>query len=99
MESLTIHSLSTEDVHTGKESACQCRGHKRCGFSPWVSNIPWSRKWQPAPVLLPGESHGQRGLVDYIVHRVTNSHTRLKRLDTAQQEIQREPARAGAEAH
>ena len=23
----------------------------------------WRRKWQPTPVLLPGESHGQRGLV------------------------------------
>ena len=21
--------------------------------------IPWKRKWQPTPVLLPGESHGQ----------------------------------------
>ena len=24
---------------------------------------PWSRKWQPAPVFLPGEFHGQRSLV------------------------------------
>ena len=24
-----------------------------------------SRKWQPAPVFLPGKSHGQRNLVDY----------------------------------
>ena len=22
--------------------------------------IPWKRKWQPTPVFLPGESHGQR---------------------------------------
>ena len=27
--------------------------------------MPWSRKQQPTPVLLPGESHGQRGLVGY----------------------------------
>ena len=26
---------------------------------------PWRRAWQPAPVFLPGESHGQRSLVDY----------------------------------
>ena len=65
MESLTIHGLSTEDIHTGKESAFQCRGHKRCGFSPWVSIIPWRRKWQPHPVFLPGESHEQRFLMDY----------------------------------
>ena len=25
----------------------------------------WRRKWQPTPVFLPGESHGQRGLVAY----------------------------------
>ena len=23
-----------------------------------VGKIPWSRKWQPTPVFLPGESHG-----------------------------------------
>ena len=28
-----------------------------------VGKIPWRRKWQPTP--LPGESHGQRGLVGY----------------------------------
>ena len=25
----------------------------------------WSRKWQPAPVFLPGKSHGQRSLAGY----------------------------------
>ena len=27
--------------------------------------IPWRRKWQPTPVFLPGESHGQRVLEGY----------------------------------
>ena len=27
--------------------------------------IPWSMKWQPTPVFLPGKSHGQRSLVGY----------------------------------
>ena len=27
--------------------------------------IPWRRKWQPFPVFLPGEFHGQRSLVGY----------------------------------
>ena len=27
--------------------------------------IPWRRKWQPAPVFLPGESHGQQSLAGY----------------------------------
>ena len=31
-------------------------------FYPWVGKIPWRRAWQPSPVLLPGESHGQRSL-------------------------------------
>ena len=38
-----------------KETACQCRKHKRCGFDPRVSKIPWRRAWQPTPVFLPGE--------------------------------------------
>ena len=49
-----------------KEPACQCWRHKRCGFDPWVGKIPWRRKWQPTPVLLPGEFHGQRSLAGYI---------------------------------
>ena len=40
----------------------QCR---RPGFNPWVGKIPWRRKWQPTPVFLPGEFHGQRSLVGY----------------------------------
>jgi len=34
-------------------------------FDPWVGKIPWQRAWQPTPVFLPGESHGQRSLVGY----------------------------------
>ena len=34
-------------------------------FNPWVRKIPWSRKWQPAPVFLSGKFHGQRTLVGY----------------------------------
>ena len=33
--------------------------------SLWVERILWGRKWQPAPVLLPGKSHGQRSLAGY----------------------------------
>ena len=44
---------------SGKESACQCK------FDPWVRKIPWRRKWQPTPVFLFGQSHGQRSLVAY----------------------------------
>jgi len=30
---------------------------------PGLGRFPWRRKWQPTPVFLPGESHGQRSLV------------------------------------
>ena len=32
---------------SGKESACQCKSHKRCEFDPWISKIPWRSEWQP----------------------------------------------------
>ena len=38
---------------------------KSHGFNPWVRKIPQRRTWQPTPVLLPGESHGQRSLASY----------------------------------
>ena len=50
---------------SGKESACQCRSHRRCRFDLWVRKIPWRRKWQPTPVFLPGKSHRQRSLAGY----------------------------------
>ena len=50
---------------SGKESACQCRQHRRPGFNPWVRMIPWRRKWKPTPVFLPRKSQGQRSLEGY----------------------------------
>ena len=41
-----------------KEPSCQFRGHKSCGFDPWVGKSPWRRAWQPSPVFLSGESYG-----------------------------------------
>ena len=49
----------------GKESTCKYRRCERHGFNPWVAKVPWSRKWQPKPVFLPGKFHGQRSLVGY----------------------------------
>ena len=46
----------------GKSVCLQCG---RPGFDPWVRKIPWRRKWQPTPVLLPGKSHRWRSLVGY----------------------------------
>ena len=58
---------------------CQCRRHKRPTFDSWVRKIPWRRAWQPTPVFLPGEFHGQRSLAGYGPW-VTKSQTQLKQL-------------------
>ena len=50
---------------TAKEPACRVRRQKRHGFDPRVGKIIWRRAWQPIPVFLPGESHGQRNLMGY----------------------------------
>ena len=42
-----------------------CVKCRRSGFNPWVVKIPWRREWQPTPVFLPGEFHGQRSLGGY----------------------------------
>ena len=46
-------------------TVCKCLQWGRPGFDPWVGKIPWRRKWQPTPVLLPRKSHGRRSLVPW----------------------------------
>ena len=65
----------------GKESTCQRRRHRRCGFNPWVGMILWRRKWQPIPFSIPGESHGQRSLTGYSSWGLKESDT-TERLST-----------------
>ena len=48
----------------GKEFACNA-GDVTDVFDPWVGKVPWRRAWQPTPVFLPGESHGQKSLASY----------------------------------
>ena len=57
--------LGSSGGTSDKESACHCRICRRRRFNPWVRKIPWRRAWQPTPVFLPGESHGQRSLGGY----------------------------------
>ena len=51
-------------------------------WKTWVRSlgwkIPWRRVWQPTPVFLPGEFHGQRSLAGY-------SPWGLKELDMTEQ--------------
>ena len=60
---------------SGKELACRCRRHKRYGFDLWVGKSPWRRKWQPTPVFLHGEAHGQRSLAGYSLKGCKESET------------------------
>ena len=60
---------------SGKESACHCKRHRRWEFDPRVEKIPWGRKWQPTPLFLPRESHGQRSLVGYSLWGCKESDT------------------------
>ena len=55
---------------------------------PWVGKIPWRRKWQSTPVLLPGESHGQRSLVGYSLWGRKKSDTteRLKSVSQSKEQ-------------
>ena len=64
---------------SGKESACQFRRHKRHPSDPWVGKMLCRKAWQTTPVFLPGESHGQRSLVD-VFYGVAKSRTQLKQL-------------------
>ena len=62
-------------------SSCQYRRHKRHVFHPWVREIPWRRAWQPIPLFLSGECHGQRSLVACSpYHSATQSRTWLSGL-------------------
>ena len=69
---------------SSKESACQCRRHRRCRFNSCVRKTPWRNKWQPTPIFLLGNSHGQTSLVGYspwgrqesnmTEHHITHTH-------------------------
>ena len=78
-------SLGFPGCASDKEPPCQCRRHKRCRFDSWVRKIPWSGKWQPTPVFLPGKSHGQRSLVGYSPW--SSKETQLKQLSMLSKDL------------
>ena len=44
---------------------CVCVCVCVCVYIYKCTGVPWRRAWQPIPVFLPGESHGQRSLSGY----------------------------------
>ena len=56
-----IHIMASD----GKESAPNAGDIREASSMPGSGRFPWRREWQPTPVFLPGEFHGQRSLVGY----------------------------------
>ena len=74
------HKAAKYQISQVKEfSAFLCMGK--------IKGFCWRRKWQPTPVFLPGESHGQRSLVGYspwshkevdTTDQITHTHTHTR---------------------
>ena len=77
----TKYHMPSKSFPGGRLPTCQCWRCRRQRFDPWVGEISLRRKWQPTPVFLPGELHGQRSLVGYsawylrVRHDWTHTHT------------------------
>ena len=59
-------------------------GDMRCRFDPCVRKIPWSQKWQPTLVFLPGESpwtEEPSGLQSIGLQRIRHDWTDLACMD------------------
>ena len=66
--------IKNQVVLVVKNQAANTGDVRDVGWIPGLQKIPWRRAWQPTPVFLPGEPHGQRNLVGSM-HRVTQSRT------------------------
>ena len=57
-----IYSPGFPQWLSSKENACDAEDTGDGGSVPGSGRSPWRRAWQPAPLFLPGEAHGQRSL-------------------------------------
>ena len=59
-------SIRLEAIKLLKKTQAICSLNLPSVQETWVQSLGWKdprrRKWQPPPVFLPGESHGQRSL-------------------------------------
>ena len=60
----TIFLICESLIHGGSDGKASAR-NVGPWFDPWDGKIPWRRKWQPTPVLLPRKFHGWRSLMGY----------------------------------
>ena len=78
LKRLSMHTRIYTHMHQGFPGASDGREfayNARPGFYPWVGKTPWRREWQPTPVFLLGEFHGQRSLESYSPWRCQESDT------------------------
>ena len=85
IKSITVSIVSPSTCHKGmgpnamgsvvKNLPASAEDARDMGSIPWVGKSHWRRAWQPTPVFLPGESHGQRSLVGYSLWGRTESDT------------------------
>ena len=82
INSLALRVQGLPGGSTVKNLRTHLQGWRRRLY-PWIRKIPWRRRWQSAPVILPGKSHGQRRLAGYS----PRDHKRVRqKLATKQQE-------------
>ena len=60
-----LHMRASQVVLAIKNSPPSAGDIRDTGSVPGSAKIPWRRAWQPTPVFLPGESHGQVSLAGY----------------------------------
>ena len=85
--SLFWHHLVFPSGTSGKEPACQCRRHKKCGFNCWVRKLPWTKKMATPSRILAWRIPVDRGAWRATVHGVTKSQTYLKQLSTLNDDL------------
>ena len=58
-----------------KESACQCRRHRRLKFNPWIGKMPWRRKQQPTCLENPMDGGACWATAHEVAESVMTEHT------------------------
>ena len=83
-----IHEVANSRTRLSNWTELNWGELERCGFDSWVGKISWRRKWQLAPVYLPGKFHGRRSLLGYSPwgHRELDMTEQLHFIDSSEHE-------------
>lgn len=63
-DKIILDNISVLLLYMGFPGGSEGKG-SACSAGDLVGKMPWRRKWQTTPVVLPGKFHGWRSLVDY----------------------------------